>query len=522
MPIFDLSWGTNGIASAAPMATDPRAIAAIPDNGFVVAGTSGFCGQPVGCIEVVRYDNSGNVYAFRRISTTVGFGNAVAVYPVDNNTNVLVVGYTNGRLTLIKLSLAAATNLPYVTAFGDAGIKHHSFGVDGTDTFVLAAVASADKQDVFVSGYSEFYSNGSAYTPYLAKISTTTGALQTNFGDGGVVGSSVQFNALAFDTRQNRLYAAGGLGTSALVTRLDATLGTIDSSFGTNGNSTFQLGPQANGANRRADRATHLSLANTRRGLYIATRTVSYLDGLPINNVIGSVDRVALYDLNANALSSTFGNMGYVEIDGHDIGSIASKEDANRLYVTYSPNPRWRSYLADSGKLDLEFGIQGKVDYSHLAAKLANPTQTFLPGNVFTFDGHNLLLSGRTPARLSLAKCDVDIDADGAVSALNDGMLALRGLLGQPMTGVESAPNLGSLRKADDDRQAYVQLLAGTSHLDVDGDGEVKSEIDGLLLLRHLLGFQGDALVTGITFLANATRQTPAAIRAYFVSKCDL
>ena len=38
---------------------------------------------------------------------------------------------------------------------------------------------------------------------------------------------------------------------------------------------------------------------------------------------------------------------------------------------------------------------------------------------------------------------------------------------------------------------------AGAAALDIDGDGKVEPLTDGLLVLRHLFGFSGDALVSG-------------------------
>ena len=58
-------------------------------------------------------------------------------------------------------------------------------------------------------------------------------------------------------------------------------------------------------------------------------------------------------------------------------------------------------------------------------------------------------------------------------------------------------------------------LLAYTdSELDIDGNGESKALSDGLLLIRYLFGFTGDALVVG-AIGEGATRDTSEAIEAY-------
>jgi DNA-binding beta-propeller fold protein YncE len=53
---------------------------------------------------------------------------------------------------------------------------------------------------------------------------------------------------------------------------------------------------------------------------------------------------------------------------------------------------------------------------------------------------------------------------------------------------------------------------------DLDGDGQLDALTDGLLLLRYLFGFSGAALVTGAVDLANCTRCTAATIAPYIES----
>ena len=52
------------------------------------------------------------------------------------------------------------------------------------------------------------------------------------------------------------------------------------------------------------------------------------------------------------------------------------------------------------------------------------------------------------------------------------------------------------------------------SELDIDGNGESKALSDGLLLIRYLFGFTGDALTVG-AIGEGATRDTSEAIEAY-------
>ena len=57
-------------------------------------------------------------------------------------------------------------------------------------------------------------------------------------------------------------------------------------------------------------------------------------------------------------------------------------------------------------------------------------------------------------------------------------------------------------------------LADADSELDIDGNGESKALSDGLLLIRYLFGFTGDALTVG-AIGEGATRDTSEAIEAY-------
>jgi len=58
--------------------------------------------------------------------------------------------------------------------------------------------------------------------------------------------------------------------------------------------------------------------------------------------------------------------------------------------------------------------------------------------------------------------------------------------------------------------------------LDIDGDGAVIATTDALIHARIALGFTGSAVVNGITFSSNATRNTWPLIREYLVTQCGM
>ena len=113
----------------------------------------------------------------------------------------------------------------------------------------------------------------------------------------------------------------------------------------------------------------------------------------------------------------------------------------------------------------------------------------------------------------ALASGDWDIDGDGRADALTDGLLFLRyafGLTGDALiSGVVASD--AQYTTASDIEQELATVY--TSSGDIDGNGEVDALTDGLLLLRYLFGLDGDTLTAeviggGATLTDSATLQT--------------
>ena len=102
----------------------------------------------------------------------------------------------------------------------------------------------------------------------------------------------------------------------------------------------------------------------------------------------------------------------------------------------------------------------------------------------------------------------LDIDCSGQAKALTDGLLVLRYLFGFRAEALTAQAVEGS-RRNPADIEAYLETLE--PELDLDGDGVVQPLTDGLILMRSLFGFSGEALVSGATAL-NAPNQTAEAI----------
>ncbi|MGB0474114.1 MAG: thrombospondin type 3 repeat-containing protein, partial [Porticoccaceae bacterium] len=108
-----------------------------------------------------------------------------------------------------------------------------------------------------------------------------------------------------------------------------------------------------------------------------------------------------------------------------------------------------------------------------------------------------------------------DFDGNGQVDALTDGLLLVRyafGLRGEMLSANTIAVD-SSLSASD----VESKLERAASISDIDGDGQVDPLTDGLLLLRHLFGMYGDDLIRGVVH-PDGSRQTAEEIADYMNS----
>lgn len=109
----------------------------------------------------------------------------------------------------------------------------------------------------------------------------------------------------------------------------------------------------------------------------------------------------------------------------------------------------------------------------------------------------------------------VTLDIDGSASATKydartDGLLAIRYMFGLTGPSLTAGALGGTASRNATDIKTY--LDANRSAFDIDGDGNVDALTDGLLIVRYLLGLRGAALVQG-AFVPG--HRDPAAIEAY-------
>jgi hypothetical protein len=105
-----------------------------------------------------------------------------------------------------------------------------------------------------------------------------------------------------------------------------------------------------------------------------------------------------------------------------------------------------------------------------------------------------------TSATLTPLIFNLDVDGDGKVTALGDGLMIIRKMFGSAFAGdalTNKAISPNATRTSADIHQ-YIQDGVNNGFLDVDKDGKTTALGDGLMVIRHLFGpaFAGDALIS--------------------------
>jgi len=107
----------------------------------------------------------------------------------------------------------------------------------------------------------------------------------------------------------------------------------------------------------------------------------------------------------------------------------------------------------------------------------------------------------------------IDLDGNDQYDALTDGLLLLRGMFGLDgsalVTGTIASD---AVYNESVDIESRIEMLGDLA--DIDGNGDIDALTDGLLTLRYLFGLQGDTLINGVV-AGDATRTTAEEIEAH-------
>jgi len=108
---------------------------------------------------------------------------------------------------------------------------------------------------------------------------------------------------------------------------------------------------------------------------------------------------------------------------------------------------------------------------------------------------------------------NVDIDGNEQFDALTDGLLILRSMFGLTGTSLISGTVASDAVYTDAD-DIQVRITALGNRLDIDNNGTVDALSDGLIILRYLFGLTGDTLTNGVV-ATDAERITATDIESH-------
>jgi hypothetical protein len=128
------------------------------------------------------------------------------------------------------------------------------------------------------------------------------------------------------------------------------------------------------------------------------------------------------------------------------------------------------------------------------------------------------LVGASIAAQGATVRCLMDVDGNGEVDALTDGLLLMRaasGYRGAELT--QDALGEGATRTDPDDVIEYI--TANAYAYDVDGDGIFMPDTDGKMIMRHMFGLSGDQVVRDAVS-QSAPRHNWDNVRAHLERGC--
>ena len=375
--------------------------------------------------------------------------------------------------------------------------------------------------------------NGTSNLVYtFTRTGNTTGELTVNFAVGGTAIS-------ADDYRANLV----GVGQFTLTTTNGVATGTVKFAAG---NSTITIALDPTGDTTVEPSETVALTLATGTGYTIATTsavtgTIANDDGVSTNvqqitsqnNLLtspGGQITVPLF-YNTSTGDNTLGGIGLrLHYDSSDLtfqtttnlfntnlfGTVTDLADTNNFdgdpttnrylqvqYVDFTGNWPNRTLPLKLG----DFSFTASNSFENTQLRVTSPDGTLAPG--YGLEANPIVVGKR--------EWTLDIDGDGSVGALSDGIMAVRYLFGAAFTGnalINGAISPGATRSLTE-IQNYLQDGVDQKFLDIDGDGSVGALSDGIMAVRYLFGaaFAGNALING-AIAPDATRDL-AGIQNY-------
>ena len=177
-------------------------------------------------------------------------------------------------------------------------------------------------------------------------------------------------------------------------------------------------------------------------------------------------------------------------------------------YITFgwaSLFNNWPNVELPSLLVKATFGVSSSVDLDTVSTTAVNFTSiASAAGYEFEAEGYAL--------ELAETESTWDFDGNGDADALTDGLIMLRysfGLRGETLADKAMATNSQMSVPQVEERMVGAMAIA-----DIDNDGDVDALTDGLLLLRHLFAVDDEQFTQGAVGI-HASRKTKAAIKQH-------
>lgn len=509
---LDATFGNDGkVATSIVPASNALSAMAEQSDGKVIAvgsclaqGKDGFYS---GDFCLARYQANGS------LDSSFGDNGKVltAITTASNDAPSSVAVQPDGKIVLAGSCRSGVNgrNVFCVARYLPEGTFDATFNGVGTTFTNIAAGAECNVGSVVITIDGNILAAGSCSVPAAASFAIvryrSNGETDSTFGTQGILLRPMidgQFNHISRIALQadGRLVAAGSCGDNVgnskfCALRFEAD-GLLDSSFGTGGVVSVAVGTDG------ADRVS---------GLRLQTDGKLLLGG--DCRVGGNLWFCAARLLPDGALDWTFGGAGKaVEFVSpgatHYAVGISLLADGKLLvggscgYGSGSEICLLR--LDHNGTLDATFGVGGRATANHLldgratgvtALLLKSDGKTVVGGPCGEYITYSFCLAQFKGGPYPPLTCALNIDANNAIESFADGLLIVRYVIGYRGNALTDGVGGTNPTRTGTALETHLASLS----LDADGDGQALAMTDGLLLLRAMLGLTGDALTQGAT-----------------------
>ena len=218
-------------------------------------------------------------------------------------------------------------------------------------------------------------------------------------------------------------------------------------------------------------------------------------------NLSGSIQLIRSYAFDRNQITSVVFPESIVEIERNAF-------ERNALTLV--------QFLGDRPYISEDTSFAGNEELVQINFC---PTKTGWPGdmiqNAFLHASTPTWVSPTGKAVLCSPDPDANLDIDGnsQYDALTDGLVILR-----DMFGLTEGSLINSVIGSDATNVSATgiqeQIAKLGSGIDIDGNGDIDALTDGLIILRYLFGLEGDTLINGVV-AEDATRTSAEDIEAH-------